>query len=349
MKKLFFWLAVSSTAFTACTSTDVVEEAMEKNAIGFENVIGKPSRTVVEGDLNLSNFDTFSVFGYYVNGGAPIEVFTGQDVTKISGTWSYDDTQYWTAGATYYFYAYSCGNTTYNNSTATGVGTPALDMTNNQFTISGFNCTDDHQHDLLVAYRTMEAPTTASDKVSLQFLHGLCKVSAKFINDFEAGIDAYISEVKLTNYFDQADLTAAGNVLTWSNPSRTETTSINMANTDGESVATSTRVPGYTTVSVDPVFIIPAPYVNDNVALQFRLVLKQGDQVVLDRTVTGEWRPTEWNPGFIYNYTIHISGAILNFGQIQFNADINVADMATPEDWSDDNTSQITFSSSDNI
>ena len=97
MKKYFFFSALVALALSSCTQTN--EEGVQSNAIGFTNVVNKPSRAV-EGDLTNTTFDNFLVYGYYVKPGltTPFQIFNGVPVRKIieSGVskWVYDDTRY---------------------------------------------------------------------------------------------------------------------------------------------------------------------------------------------------------------------------------------------------------------
>ncbi len=350
MKKQFLWLALGVSALTACTSTDVVEEGPQSNVIGFENVVNKPVRSVVDGDLNNVNFDKFVVYGYYTKDGMeghPIQVFDGVDVNKTDDGWTYVGTRYWNVSSTYYFYAYSCADITL----AETYGTPSMNLAGNEqkeraLRIEKYICNKNHQHDLICdAAENIPAKNENNSKVKFSFQHALCKVSAQFVNDFPGMYDIYISNVKLVNFYDQADLLIYDNNLEWSESHRTETLpSIDMS-IDGSDKATSTQKYGEAaaTVNINPVFMLPVAYTNDNVRFEFLLTVKQGEDIFLERTIKGTFKP-DWQTGKQYKYNIHITGSTAQLEEIQFEGTHEVSDITDTQGWSGEITTDMSFS-----
>lgn len=356
MKKNLLWIALGVATMTGCTSTEVMDEGIQSNAIGFENVVKKGTRAdeAVNGDLNNTNFNKFCVYGYYTKNNMeahPIQVFYGDEVSKKGGTWTYDTPRYWMPDSKYYFYAYSCADIALGE----GKGTPVMNLptdgkaSDRTLKIIGYVCNSEHQHDLVAdAAEAIPGTNTDNTKVKFSFSHALCKVSAQFVNDLPAGYDAIISGVKIINFYDKGNLDIHDNFLTWDSPSRTTTEpEIPMTITSGDK-ATSTLAPREEgeeplKVTVAPVFMLPVLYDNANVRIQFNLSVKSGDDVFLDRIIYGTWKP-EWEVGKIYNYTIHITGNTAQLQQIEFEAVHAVNDLTNAEGWSSDINTDMTFS-----
>lgn len=360
MKKHFIWLAIGATAMTACTEVDVVEEGNQSNAIGFVNVINKNSRST---ELTETSFDLFSVFGYYTKPGLeahPIQVFGETDlVKKVSGNWVYDNTRYWNPGATYYFYAYSCQDI----ELASGKGTAYFDITNTStgvdlndraLKINDYICDEDHQHDLVCAFAEgIEGQNSGNQPVKFLFRHALSRISAEFINEFPADYTIEVSDVKLENFYDKANLEVRKldgayksypeygaqenyDELPWTNPSRSYSYTgelnkqLSMPNVVTDGVVTNTT---------EPVYVLPVVYNQSNVRLVFTITVKHGDDVFLARTLKGQWQP-EWLPGTAYKYIVHLTGANAQLEPIVFEAS---QDIANEDTWQGDAPVNIKF------
>ncbi len=121
-------MAAAATMFAACTQSDFVNEVPEtKQAIGFENHIGKSTRAAITDVDDLKNAEGgFTVWGYKTslttpNWGSQTTVFDEQDVTWTAGTWQYTPLQYWDKLSTYKFYAAApAGKGAYSIDGATG-------------------------------------------------------------------------------------------------------------------------------------------------------------------------------------------------------------------------------------
>ncbi|MDE6007318.1 MAG: fimbrillin family protein, partial [Muribaculaceae bacterium] len=210
MKKHLFLLSLSAIALAGCTSTDVIEEGVQSNAIGFTNSIAKPSRSIddaKDGDLTTETLDDIYVYGYYTMSNqqaTAVQVFDGTEVSKNSnGVWTYTNTRYWVPNAKYFFYAYSCGDTQLKNT----FGTPTLAIANDNTRVlrfSNYTCDNSHQHDLIYAFNEGiigQSPTseTPNSKVNFQFKHILTKINARFISEFDATYKVIVSNVRVVN------------------------------------------------------------------------------------------------------------------------------------------------------
>lgn len=335
MKKSILFIAAGALALSACTSSEVIEEGVQSNAIGFQTVIGKPSRAVT---LIKDNLTKFYVYSYYTKSGMtanPVNVFEGQEVYLDTETkaWKYDDTRYWVSGGTYNFYAYSCNST----AITTANGNPAMDLTASDATgralnINDYVCNKDHQNDLIFAStenvtgKEAAAPeeAPANSKVAFTFKHILTKINAVFTSEFASGYDIVVSNVKLVNVRDKGNYNPKGDPA-WEEVKRTkddsevllEVSSDNNVATDDED---ETKVKKVTTGDA---FVIPFAYTEANVRLEFNIQVKQGNDVFLSRTLKGTWKPN-WVPGYSYTYQIKITGTAANLEPIVFETADNM-------------------------
>ena len=358
MKKQLFPLALCALAVASCTSSDVIEEGIQTNAIGFENVIHKPSRAIddgtIDGDLTPATLDNVYVYGYYTatnQAGTPVQVFDGTALRKQGSGWTYDHPRYWVPGAKYYFYAYSCADIALNNT----YGTPTLDLINDPARVlrfTGYICDDHHQHDLIYAFNegiTGNAPVAggyANDPVNFKFNHILTKINAVFSSDFDSSYNVEISNIKVVNIRNQGNYNPkSSNEYGWESVDRNTSYAAGLATSpqvllgiNGNNIA----VKGSKTVTTRSAYVIPYNYQLGDVQLTFRIVVKDAKtgEEVLSRNLSGSWSPN-WKKGYSYTYNIKITGTAANLEEIRFG-DMNI------DGWVGDNSSatdvDITFS-----
>lgn len=201
MKSNLFYLAAGALALTACTSEDVVYDAVKtQNAISFENVVNKHSRSD-DNDITKDNIGSFRVFGFYTTpdldgdgnvydetnpnpnpnptqGQTAVELFHDVLVTSDSyGYWTYATGEvpmrYWVPGAHHYFYAYSCGRDVVQLDQANKKGTFGFDTDkpsepkSRVLQIQDYVCDHTHQHDLIYASNVGLGPNSKDDDASL--------------------------------------------------------------------------------------------------------------------------------------------------------------------------------------
>ena len=366
MKKVFFFLAAGAMGFTACTSEDVVDESVQSNAIGFQNVVTKESRVV-----NSDNFGAFHVYGYYtksVEGSADptvVSVFNGETILKNAAgdAWTYDNTRYWVPGGRYFFYAYSCENM------EAPTGTAVFDL-GGETTADRALCLNNyvlHNHDLVYAEQEGNAgggivgKEQDNEKVSLNFSHILSRVRATFKSAFASGYQIKVSNVKLVGVRNEGNF-APRPSYAWSsveyNPAGTQpeveftmyvdaengnktldvaTAAVPAVGTEGEEgyQAAVAAVDARTAAN----YVIPFNYTENNVKLVFNIDVMDADgNVVYEQTITGTWKPN-WVLGKAYNYVITISGTEAGLEPIEFevvtdaiDAWGNAADMVPGEE-----------------
>ena len=331
MKKSFLFLAVCAAALTACTSEEVIEEGVQSNAIGFQQIVGKESRA-----LSNSSLNTFYVFGYYTKQNftsSPITVFSGDQVKKTADGWGYENTRYWVPDATYRFFAYSCENNAGALDEDADNGTAGMTFDEQGFAtigISDYICDNGHQHDLIFAKNDagIVGKQTDNAKVALSFSHLLTRLKIKFESAFPAGYDLKVSAVNISNIYTTADYS-----LTYSTSGASEswatkgTTTNNVLNVQPGTVMTASaeipatgdaeKVDAVPAVTADA-YVIPHKYTNTNVQVSFKVEFVNEGVTVMERVFTGTWKPI-WEAGKAYLYTISISGEEASLEKIEFS------------------------------
>lgn len=217
MKKTL--LAILATvAMVACSNDEIVREAAPE-AIGFDNAfVENSTRSIYDPSYtNTKLFGNFGVFGT-VEGA---QLFNDTAVTGSglanNGTWSYEGTQYWVAGAKYNFAAVA-PKTVKVDDVATPVYTDASyavsstevdgkPVYSGTTTLSFVN---NGKTDLLYAEAVAEGKAENNSKVAFSFRHVLSKVKFSFENAYNATnatirvknvqiIDAYANGVATLN------------------------------------------------------------------------------------------------------------------------------------------------------
>lgn len=318
MKRSFLYLAtVCALALSACsTESNIREENPELNVIGFSNFVSKPTRAEVAG-LDQDNLKHFMVYGYYTLNGKPetgYQVFnnTAVDYNEATSNWGYANERYWIPGASYYFYAYSCG--TENTDLA-----DFLEMDMNETTaegrvlkINGYVCDEDHQQDLIFAVKkNIEGQEGGkNNKVSLKFKHLLTKVNAEFTSAFPEEYTIVVSDVRIEKVLNTG----------WYDPNQPN----NWTKAEGEgkvyllteadgTISTTKGEEGAKTFSAH---VLPWEY-ETKVELNFDVTLKIGEEEILSRHMSGIWTPT-WTMGYKYTYNIEINGSNTGLEAIAF-------------------------------
>lgn len=346
MKKILLSITAGVTLLTACTSQDVIDESVQSNVIGFENVVNKQTRAT---ELTADKFDNFYVFGYYTRGALDndaVQIFNGEEVKRTlpDGNWTYTNTRYWSPGGIYYFYAYSCQDLKLSSA----YGTFSMDMTESTkerraLNINNYRCDYQHQHDLIYAENEgMEglpkSETTgqvANQTVKFKFKHLLSKVNATVTSDFPAGYTLEVSNIKMNNIINFASYNPKGISTKWhSHKMDRSDESVNpyinmpifigtMKNEHGNQVEYSNSTErSKAPVMTEPGFCIPFNYGNNNITatLTFDISVKREGNVVLQRNLKGDFNPN-WEEGHAYTYNVTITGSDAKLEAIVFETD----------------------------
>ena len=173
MKKLF--VAVLAIAgLVACNNEETV--LVKGNApIAFDSFVENATRANVANDpsTTTTSLNAFDVWGF-MDQPAGI-VFVDEDVTGEQGNFSYQNTQYWVPGHTYYFAALApmnSANWDLNTANANTYGAGVVSFENKKGT-----------EDLLYAATSVVSAADMAP-VKFQFNHLLSKVKFSFINGF---------------------------------------------------------------------------------------------------------------------------------------------------------------------
>lgn len=352
MKKSIYFLAAGcALALSACTSEDVVQEsARQANAIGFQQVVGKETRALTSGDGG--NFSKFFVYGYYTQPTAPnnpVSVFDGEEVTLAGGVWGYTNTRYWVPDATYRFYAYSCQNATPSGAEA-GLNLEGETLQQRALKLTGY--TTHSHHDLIFATNDggIVGKEKDNSKVALTFKHILSKINVVFDSEFAPGYDIEVKSVSIQNIYDKANYNPYGTPTTWSSATRTSAdetnpTRIALALIQGKNTASAADPNDENSEEIKAVtvdgYVIPHEYSTSLVKLVFTIDVKQGDDVMFSRTLTGQWSP-KWEEGKAYTYNVKINGTAADLEPIVFETS------QTIDGWGAGDTSEVEMSFSAN-
>ncbi|MDE5607800.1 MAG: fimbrillin family protein [Muribaculaceae bacterium] len=353
MKKTMFFLAAGAMALTACTESEILEEGVQSNAIGFQNMVSKESRALTKESLNK-----FYVSGYYTKNTNAVNVFSDELVTLADGTWGYTNTRYWVPEGTYYFYAYSCENGALKNgSTSMDLSGDATTVAQRALNLEEYICNDQYQEDLIFASNegiVAKEKAVGNAKVAFTFKHILSKVNAVFDSEFAPGYDIKVSNVRITNIYDKANYNPYGSPV-WGSTVRTKAESesnpgtlvrlavpeANIASAADPNVETSEELK----VTTGSAFVIPNAYGSANVKMRFHIEVIDHDtnQTVLERDMVGSWKPN-WVAGTSYTYNITISGDVADLEPIVFETQENM----NVDDWTTGNTGSVEMNFSAN-
>ena len=219
MKKLFLG-ALAIATMVACAKEDVISQNNE--AIGFKQAfVDNSVRSVVDPSFSNTNlFSSFAVYGTVEN--APL--FNKVEVTgsglEDTGSWTYEGTQYWIAGAKYNFAAIApyakgvAGAFSVVKNSATGAGQPTF--------VGKTNLNDyvNDDTDLLYAQSTeIPGQLSGNQKVAFTFRHTLSKVKFSFENAYNASnATIAVRDIKIANAYNLADVELTATTTAWSNP-----------------------------------------------------------------------------------------------------------------------------------
>ena len=334
MKKHLFFLAAGALAITACTSENVVDDVVSsRNEIKFTNVVNKHTRAVE--DLTSGTLRKFNVFGFYTKDTDPNtahEVFTELLVYDNEGNrqWEYDGPkQYWIPGATYYFYAYSCGSRVHHgeygmfnlNMSNENLGMPADERL---FKIDDFLCDNIHQHDLLYA---VSDPITASEgtnsDVSFQFRHILSKIKAKFTHNLSSEYTVVIKDVAVTNICNEASFDSQSG---WKDAVRKNGSPfVSLLDTDDTiNPSDPISIKFGESAQTEEAYVIPCKYDDRDVYITFTVEVYYDTDLVVSKGLSAAFQP-QWEEGHAYLYNISIDPSDLQLSEIKFTVSTSIS------------------------
>ena len=195
MKKFFLFALAAAFALTSCTKDETIATT-QPGAIAFAPAVDNATRAYVDPSFNTNNLENFNVYGYVSDGTTMGLVFSesGEKVTKASGLWSYQNTQYWTKNMYYFSAIAPAENQNWQLTNATDeakkLGAGVVTFTN------------DGTQDLLYWFGTADGndSTVQENPVHIAFDHLLSKVKFTFENVFDNDqVSLVVKEVKITN------------------------------------------------------------------------------------------------------------------------------------------------------
>lgn len=275
MRKSLFLLGVTVVTLSSCTQNEVLEVVGSNKAIGFDAFVNKSVRA----DITTENINHFKVFGGY--DGNYTNVFNDEKVSDSKGSWTYDNTQYWTNGKTYTFQAYAPEGAT-ASATANGVN----------FT----NFVADGATDLLVsAVKTVSEVNTSSEPETVQFSfrHVLSKIKFTFSTTLN-NVNIAISDLKINQVPDTGNYTNSGSTGSWGSPSGTKDYDLTVAEEVTKSDAKSST----------EVIVMPQTF-SVGLSVSFKVTVTGGLSLTADHTVT--LPTTAWEEGKCYNYKAELT------------------------------------------
>ena len=313
MKKLFV-IALAAIGMVACVQNEIVETP-KSDAIAFAGAyIDNATRAAVDPSFTTDQanaLDAFNVWGYMDETAGT--VFSAEEVEKQNGAWSYNNTQYWAPGHTYYFAALApMENKHWSVALA---GDPEAQMGLGTVTFENV----DGGEDLIYAKAKVTTPGMSEllqngmDPVKLQFNHLLSKVKFTFINGFTTeNAFVSVSDIKMTVAKD-ATINLATDAPVWeglANEKVLEFGNVAKLAMSEDDECTDERL------------TIPATdaYIYD---IQFEVVVYMGTveayRVTKTSTITGQ----AFEMGKAYNLVAEITPDNLNLLPIEFEVVVN--------------------------
>ena len=318
MKKHLFF-ALAAFGMVACMQDEIV--TVQQDAISFQGAfVENATRAAADPSTTEKSIEGFNVWGFMDQPSG--YVFTGDEVVKAGGLWTYEETQYWAPNHTYYFAAVSpIGGNWALSGVANTYGPGTLSFTN-----------VDGSEDLLYAATSVNTPkyddlkADGMDAVKLQFSHLLSKVKFTFKNGFLTdNMSLEVKDIKMTapatgtidlaveNWWDNDDWQPAGDLtLEFGNVAKL------LATKSDECAHERLTIP------VDK---------NYEYEVTFTVKLYTGDQLALEDTKTTTISGVALEMGKAYNFSAEINPENLHLPSIEFEV-VEVKDWvnaATPD------------------
>lgn len=330
-------LAVAALAMTACSKseTEGVAPAAQTKAIGFESLVTKGSRALVN-----DNFTKFQVYGTYHalnQENNKVVVFNNIAVTKTAEGWGYTTPRYWIKDALYNFYAYSCDN----DVIPAGKGNANFSQADGYaLNIADYISDGSNQKDLVFARSAVDivGKESGNTAVAFSFKHILAKLNVKFVHNYPADYKLEVSKVQIKQVRNIGKYNGKEGL--WSNVNCTvavaDVPEIDLQFADG-AVATLAQ-PDENAVTTWG-YVIPFPYTSANVVISFDLKITNPlGETIFDNLIEGKWQPT-WEQGYGYAYTVTLTGQETGLEPIEFT----VNEWDANDGWTSGNGQSITF------
>ncbi len=372
-KHLVCGLATAAVLLSACSSDELLDVPQAKE-ITFANVSAdKLTRAGVIDNTTLKDagftvsgwiLDTYTktttdTQGLYILQDEPVTYTTDEDAS--TGTWSYTNTQYWTAGKTYYFAAYAPSSATVtdfltdddgtssdNRTLSDGSITGSLKFSNQANSTQTTTGTEDNkvttytpEVDLVYAATSTTTEATKSgatnvshDPVSFTFNHLLSKVIFKVKSNFKNKFTTIsVDKFTITNAYASGTvtLTTGDSFGKWELDNGTF--EAYMGETEDIDPSASATTAGF--------FLIPDPETKVYTATFTIHEKASGTEIAAyDRKVN---LPTvAMKAGYTYTYSMEISNANIESGVEHDPITFTVSETAGVTTWADGGTTAAT-------
>lgn len=275
MKK-FFIAALAITTLASCTQDSVIDQN-KNNTIQFSNVFVDNSTRAYDPSWSNDNlFQDFAVYGFVEEA----TLFNGVQV-KGSGlgqgaTWTYDNTQYWVAGANYDFCAIAPFSAAKNVNTTVESGVIVTSMP--------FANTDG-KLDLVYSERNnVVGQLQNNPKVAFTFRHLLSRIRFTFTSAYDAtNATIAVNEVKITNAHAKGTVSLTEGATAWTGQANTNVTldfgnaNQTAANPGATADAVNQLTNGAQASAFNQLLVIPA---NATYEITFKVALSMNGEVI---------------------------------------------------------------------
>lgn len=200
MKKILFFSAAAALMLASCANEETVQ-APKGNAIDFGNAFVNNS---TRADITTANITNFGVYGY-MDEVAGV-VFNNEQVSGSGNSWTYTNTQYWTADHNYWFAAIAPFGAADFTAPATLPATGTAEFG----TIAYDNS---KQLDLLYANQNnIAGKASGNAKVAFTFNHLLARTQFTFTHAAtNNNVKFQVSAVKITDAVKEGTITLGEN------------------------------------------------------------------------------------------------------------------------------------------
>lgn len=314
MKKLLVF-ALAAVGMVACMSEETTL-LPQGDAISFESAfIDNATRAAADPSTTTAELDGFNVWGFVKAYDGTI--FDGTEVKKVDGAWSYQGTQYWVPGQSFYFAALAPMNSAnWEVTKATGdaakLGLGTVSFEN----VSG-------TEDLLYAKEMKVAKSLNEDNgpVKFQFQHLLSKVKFTFTNGFPTETASIkVTDVKMVVPHEaKIDLAQAEYAGAWTGHAGTKTLAFGDVFVDDDHEVDMLACNQRAEVAYERL-TIPADD-TQNYLISFDVELFMGAQSVYTKTLTSTVSGYELAMGHAYNFTAVINAESLQLESIVFDVE----------------------------
>lgn len=294
MKKILLTLPAAALVLASCAKIETVN-VDENRAISFTSFVNNPTKA----DIDNTNFTQFWVYGAYNNTEGWANIFTNVGVRgEIGGSWTTEQTAYWTINADHNFAAYANGTDPLKDDNI------SFDADNAALTFSNYEVGG---NDLVVARATDKTwdGNGNTTSVELTFEHMLSKVKFTFTTTDSEDYIYKVTDLKIVSAYKMGNGSYNGGV-TW-----------NFDDISVDGVYEFNDISDFAVQDGASVELYVIPQSNQlNASFTITAYDKEENQIGTSRNYTvpvtyngneSGIEKTEWIPGYSYNYTATVT------------------------------------------